>query len=199
MADIIKPGKLSPAQCGEDNKRPKRSKAAKHLKWSASKTGTLSMPLAAELMRTVETAPVLKGRSCIMESGVLAFRRKASGATRVLLISKKRTKNWGIPKGRVSRQLSFAETAAKEAFEEAGVVGSISPGSVGMFRATKRIPGSLPQRIIEVWVYLLEVTKTLPDWPEKGKRATRWVTCDVAARQLREPVLAKLCHRLAQS
>jgi hypothetical protein len=78
-------------------------------------------------------------------------------------------------------------------------MGSISSGSVGMFRATKRIAGSLPQRIIEVWVYLLEVTKTLPDCPEKGKRATRWVTCDDAARQLRELVLAELCHRLAQT
>jgi hypothetical protein len=72
------------------------------------------MPLVAELMRTLETAPVLKGRSCIMESGVLAFRREAGGATRVLLISKKRTRNWGIPKGRVSPHLSFAETAAEE-------------------------------------------------------------------------------------
>jgi len=198
MADIIKPGERLPAQRGKLNKRPKRSKTAKHPKWSASTTGTLSMPLVTELMRTQETAPALKARSCIMESGVLAFRREAGGATRVLLISKKRTGNWGIPKGRVSPHLGFAETAAKEAFEEAGVVGSISPGSVGMFRATKRIAGSLHRRIIEVWVYLLEVTKTLPDWPEKGNRAIRWVTCDVAARQLREPVLAKLCHRLAQ-
>jgi 8-oxo-dGTP pyrophosphatase MutT (NUDIX family) len=192
MMDIIKPEELQPAQRGEINKQPKRSKAAKRPKWLAPKTGMLSMPLVSELMRTLETAPVLKDRSCIMESGVLAFRREADGATRVLLISKKRTGNWGIPKGRVSRQISFAGTAAKEAFEEAGIVGSISPGSVGMFRATKRVGGSLPQRIIEVWVYLLEVTNTLPDWPEKGKRAIRWVTCDDAARQLREPVLAIL-------
>jgi hypothetical protein len=107
---MIKPEELQPAQRGEINKRPNRSKASKHLKWSTSKTGTLSMPLVTELMQTLETAPVLKGRSCIMESGVLAFRREAGGVMRVLLISKKRTGNWGIPKGRVSRQLSFAES-----------------------------------------------------------------------------------------
>lgn len=199
MADIIKAGELEPAQRGAVNKRPKRSKAAEHLKWAASKTAAFSRPLVTALMGMLETAPVLKGRSCIMESEVFAFRRDAGGATRVLLISNKPTGNRGIPKGRVSPHLSFAKTAAKEAFEEAGVVGSISPGSFGMFRVAKHITGSLPQRIIEVWVYLREVTKTLSDWPEKGKRAIRRVTCDVAARQLREPFLATHCHRLSQS
>jgi 8-oxo-dGTP pyrophosphatase MutT (NUDIX family) len=83
------------------------------------------MPVVTELMWTQETAPMLKGRSRIMESGVHTFRREADGATRVLPISKKRAKNWGFRKGRRSPHLSFAETAAKEAFEEAGVVGSI--------------------------------------------------------------------------
>jgi hypothetical protein len=54
-------------------------------------------------------------------------------------------------------------------------------------------------QVIEVWIYLLEVTETLSDWPEKGKRQTRWVSCETAARELREPVLVHLCHRLAQS
>lgn len=157
------------------------------------------MPLVTGLMRALETAPVLKVRSCIREAVVLAFRRKTGGATCVLPISKKRTGNWGISKGRVSPHLSVAETAAKEASEEAGVVSSISSGSVGMRRATKRIARSLPQRIIEVSAYLLDVTKILPDWREKSNRAKRWVTCDVAAWQLCEPVLAKFCHRLVRS
>jgi hypothetical protein len=37
-------------------------------------------------------------------------------------------------------------------------------------------------RIVEVWVYLLEVTETLPDWLEKDERAPRWVTRNAAAR-----------------
>jgi 8-oxo-dGTP pyrophosphatase MutT (NUDIX family) len=134
-----------------------------------------------------------------MESGVLAFRREHNGEPLILLVSKKRSKKWGIPKGRVLPHLSFHENAAKEAFEEAGVIGHVSSTSVGMFRAKKSATDSLADRIIEVWVYLLEVTETLPDWPEKGKRVMRWVTCETAARQLREPVLTHLCHRLAQS
>jgi 8-oxo-dGTP pyrophosphatase MutT (NUDIX family) len=182
--------------------RPKKlGKILKGREWSSFRTGPLSMPLAAELMGSVETAPAAMqgGQSTTLESGVLAFRRESNGEPLVLLISRKRSKKWGIPKGRVVPYLSFPENAAKEAFEEAGVIGYVSPSSVGMFRARKQSADRLLEQIIEVWVYLLEVTETLPDWPEKGKRTTRWVSCEVAALHLREPVLTHLCHRLAQS
>ena len=127
----------------------------------------------------------------MLEAGALAYRRREKGKLEILLVSKKRSKRWGIPKGRVNASLSFGETAAKEAYEEAGVAGRVSPNSVGMFRAKKGTP--IP-KTIEVWVYLLEV-----DCPEKEKRQTRWLSCEVAARELREPVLTDLCHRLARS
>ena len=55
------------------------------------------------------------------------------------------------------------------------------------------------EQTIEVWVYLLEVTTVLSNWPEKEKRHTTWMPCKMAAQHLREPVLAQLCYRLAQS
>jgi 8-oxo-dGTP pyrophosphatase MutT (NUDIX family) len=134
----------------------------------------------------------------LLQSGVLAYRRAKNGELLILLIRKRRSKQWGIPKGRIEAHLSFGENAAKEAFEEAGVRGRLSAHSVGMFRATKRSPSRLNTRVIEVWIYLLEVTERLSRWPEKGKRETRWVSCDIAAAALREPLLVELCHRLAQ-
>jgi 8-oxo-dGTP pyrophosphatase MutT (NUDIX family) len=180
-------------------KSKKLGKRQKGVKWASFKTGTLSMPLAMEMMRAQHAAPPTQGESPLLESGVLAFRREDNGDPLVLLISRRRSKKWGIPKGKVEPTLTFPETAAKEAFEEAGVIGYISPSSVGMFRAKKRTAKPQLQQTIEVWVYLLEVTETAPDWPERDKRAIRWVTCEAAAQQLREPVLAHLCHRLAQS
>jgi len=135
----------------------------------------------------------------VLESGVLAFRRADDGDPEVLLISRKRSKKWGIPKGKLVPTLNFAENAAKEAFEEAGVVGYVSPSSVGMFRARKGTADPQIEQTIEVWVYLLEVAEMATDWPEKGKREVRWFSCEAAARYLREPVLSHLCHRLAQS
>jgi hypothetical protein len=102
------------------------------------KGGTAPSPFLAEMMRSPITAsPVLRG-TAILESGALAYRRLKNGELVILLVSKKRSKKWGIPKGKVNASLSFGETAAKEAFEEAGVIGRVSSNSIGMFRAKKR-------------------------------------------------------------
>jgi 8-oxo-dGTP pyrophosphatase MutT (NUDIX family) len=207
MVEVIKRAAIRRSRTKQTRRRrkfPEKTKklhpAGKAQPWESFKDELLTMPLATELMSSQPAAPFTSSiRPTILESGVLAFRRESSGDPRVLLISRRRSKKWGIPKGRVVPHLSFRDNAIKEAFEEAGVVGKVSAFSVGVFRAEKR--GTNPQQpeIIEVWVYLLDVAETLPDWPEKGKRATRWVTCEAAARRLREPVLAHLCHRLAQN
>ena len=157
---------------------------------------TAPSPFLAEMMKSPIAPPPMLRRTAILESGVLAYRRLKNGELVILLVSKKRSKKWGIPKGKVNASLSFGETAAKEAFEEAGVLGRISPNSIGMFRTKKGTP--IPKNI-EVWVYLLEVGETVSNWPEKETRQTRWVSCKVAARELREPILTHLCHCLAQS
>jgi ADP-ribose pyrophosphatase YjhB (NUDIX family) len=202
MAEIIKLAKyrraLDKAAVKGQAKPPRPRKHERGRTWPAFTTQTVSMPLVAELMRDA-VPPRSQGPNAILESGVLAFRREGNGEPLVLLITKKRSRKWGIPKGRAEPHLSLHENAAKEAFEEAEVIGYIAPSSVGMYCAEKSATNSPTKRIIEVWVYLLEVTETLPDWPEKEKRTTRWVSCEVAARQLREPVLTHLCHRLAQS
>jgi 8-oxo-dGTP pyrophosphatase MutT (NUDIX family) len=199
MAKVIKPAKFRRLRDRAAAPKAKPPKSEKGRKWRGFATEVASTPLAAELARSRQTAPPRPpGQEPLLESGVLAFRYEGNGEPLVLLISKKRSKKWGIPKGRIPPQMSFPESAAKEAFEEAGVVGRVSPSAIGMFRAEKSGANPLVRQIIEVWVYLLEVTEALPDWPEKGKRTTRWVSCEAAARHLREPVLTHLCHRLAQ-
>jgi 8-oxo-dGTP pyrophosphatase MutT (NUDIX family) len=68
----------------------------------------------------------------------------------VLLVSKRRSGKWGIPKGRVDGRLTFGEVAAKEAFEEAGIKGRVSPNSIGMFRVEKRTPSRQHSQVVEV-------------------------------------------------
>jgi ADP-ribose pyrophosphatase YjhB (NUDIX family) len=207
MAGIIKLAKIQRSRNKAGKRKSKHFGKPKGLgrpvegrTWESFKTALLEIPLATEMMSAQQAAPPMPAaQPATLESGVLAFRRESNGDPSVLLISRKRSKKWGIPKGRVVPHLSFRDNAVKEAFEEAGVLGYVSPSSVGVFRAKKRVADSRQSEIMEVWVYLLEVSETLTDWPEKGKRATRWVTCEAAARQLREPVLVHLCHRLAQN
>lgn len=160
-----------------------------------------TVPIALDMMRAPIPPPASAAGKPLLESGVLAYRRRRkSGEPLILMISKRRSKKWGIPKGKVEPYLNFGESAAKEAFEEAGLIGQVSPHSIGVFRMRKRnATNPQVQRIVEVWIYLLEVTETLTNWPEKGKRQIKWVSCEAAARHLREPLLVQLCHRLAKS
>jgi 8-oxo-dGTP pyrophosphatase MutT (NUDIX family) len=176
---------------------PREDRSARDRRVFIGETGHPS-PLLVELMRSPATASPLPDGNPILESGALACRRLKNGELLVLLVSKRRSGKWGIPKGRVSGRLSFGEVAAKEAFEEAGIKGRVSPNSIGMFRVQKRTPSRQLSQVVEVWVYLMEVTKRLRHWPEKGQREIRWVSCETAAQQLREPMLAHLCHRLAK-
>jgi 8-oxo-dGTP pyrophosphatase MutT (NUDIX family) len=129
-----------------------------------------------------------------LQSGVLAYRIGAHGKVRVLLVRTRRSKRWSIPKGGVGAALSLPENAAKEAFEEAGVIGEVEHGSAGMFRTTKRT--WYGEAIIEIWVYLLRVTEQSKQFREQGQREIKWVSCRTAAKMLHEPLLVELCRDL---
>ena len=129
-----------------------------------------------------------------IQSGALPYRTNKAGRRQVLLVTSARSSRWTIPKGRVVPGLSLAENAAKEAMEEAGVVGNVATRAAGSYRAVKRLPTG--KTVIDVWVFLLDVTRTLGDWPEKGRRRIKWVSPTTAGRLLREPLLRRLCRQL---
>jgi len=129
-----------------------------------------------------------------IQSGVLAYRRHKKRGLEILLVKKPLSQNWGIPKGKVASGLSLSDNAAKEAFEEAGVRGMIQPDAAGSYRAMKRRGDQ--EVLIEVSVFLLEVTKVSKIWPEQATRLVRWCSAPEAIRLLREPFLIDLCRDL---
>ncbi len=130
-----------------------------------------------------------------LQSAALPYRTDPDGRVRVLLVSSAHAKKWTIPKGAAEPALSLAENAAKEAFEEAGVIGDVAAKSAGMYRAIKRT--GMGEAVIEVWVFPLRVRDCLDEWPEQRMRRLKWAPCAEAARLLREPFLRKLCLDLA--
>src|ERR1700761_7458576 len=100
-----------------------------------------------------------------IQSGVLAYRHHKRKGTEILLVKKPLSQNWGIPKGKLVEGLSLAENAAKEAFEEAGVRGHVHQKSAGSYRTMKRRGDR--QILIEVSVFLMDVTGVAKKWPEK--------------------------------
>jgi len=120
----------------------------------------------------------------------LCWRPSARGLE-VLLVTSLNSKRWILPKGWAEADLTLAESAAREAFEEAGVTGRIEAKPCGSYHylKQKREGGGVPCRVD---VFALKVTKTHDDWPERGARRLEWVTPAQAAARVSEPVLREI-------
>jgi 8-oxo-dGTP pyrophosphatase MutT (NUDIX family) len=118
----------------------------------------------------------------VYQHGALPFVSVGHGEIRILLVTTRGRGDWVIPKGWPIRGLTAAATAEREAFEEAGVIGSIVGDTpVGSYRYEKRRPA---RKLItcEVSVFLLAVKRQLRKWPEKSQRDTRWFAPEDAAK-----------------
>lgn len=117
------------------------------------------------------------------------------GRTMVLLVTSRDTGRWVLPKGWAEERLSGPELAAKEAFEEAGLVGEVAPDPVGAYSYRKRLPdgSTLP---CGVQVFPMRVERLLEDWPERRQRRRAWFTLGEAATAVEEGELAALLLRL---
>lgn len=130
-----------------------------------------------------------------VQYGALPYRRSEGGAIEVMLITSRETGRWVIPKGWPMPRLSPAESAAREAREEAGLVGKVRPEPIGRYEYLKRIDADTTVRCT-VEVFALEITRQLAVWPEKAERRTRWFGPEEAAGAVQEADLAALIRRL---
>ena len=133
-------------------------------------------------------------RKTITQYAALPFALK-NGQPRVMLVTSRGKGRWIIPKGWPEKALQPHASAAKEAYEEAGIVGTVDKRPIGTYRYTKRL-GSGARTVFEVEAYLLHVERQLRDWPEKGQRLKRWVAPAQAARLVRDEGLVRLLLKL---
>jgi 8-oxo-dGTP pyrophosphatase MutT (NUDIX family) len=120
-----------------------------------------------------------------MQVAALPIRTK-NGQLQVLLVTTRGSGNWIIPKGSRSRRLDDPTAAAREAREEAGVVGQVKSSPVGKYLHQRR-EGSH-----EVAVYELAVSGQRRKWPECHVRKRRWVTIKEACNLTSQPGLRNL-------
>lgn len=130
----------------------------------------------------------------VQQSATLPFVSLADGI-RVLLITSRRRKRWIVPKGWPHKNLSLAESAAREAYEEAGVLGPVQLEPIGTYIYDKDMGGyTVP---CHVFVYPLMVRQHALTWEEQGKRKLRWLPLGDAAGQVDDSGLAELLHGFA--
>ena len=113
------------------------------------------------------------------------------GELQILLITSIRKKKWIIPKGFIEFNLSAFESAKKEAFEEAGVIGTNETIELGSF-TIKKYGGRT-----NIVVYSMEVEKFKDDYPEKNLRKRKWYTVEEAIETISIPEVVKMIETLA--
>ena len=109
----------------------------------------------------------------------------------VCLITSLATGRWIIPKGWPQEGLAPHELAALEAYEEAGLKGSIGIESIGRFRYLKQLEDGSSVRC-DVGVYPMQVDHQMLDWPERAQRNLLWVKLKKAAKLVDEPELSSI-------
>jgi 8-oxo-dGTP pyrophosphatase MutT (NUDIX family) len=132
-----------------------------------------------------------------VQYGALPYRRSKGHPAEFMLVTSRETRRWIIPKGWPKKGKSPHRSAAREAFEEAGVVGAVGSRPVGSFSYEKRLNngGSVE---CEVHVFPLEVKRQSKEWPEKQERRVKWLSASKAAAKVKDPVLSKIIRRVAR-
>ncbi len=124
------------------------------------------------------------------QSAIIPYSIK-DGELQILLITSIRKKKWIIPKGFIEFNLSAFESAKKEAFEEAGVIGTNETIELGSF-TIKKYGGRT-----NIVVYSMEVEKFKDDYPEKNLRKRNWFTVEEAIETISIPEVIKMIETLA--
>jgi len=136
-------------------------------------------------------------RAMRIQYGALPYRVSATGSLEILLITTRRTRRWVIPKGWPIKGLKPEKSAAREAFEEAGVRGSIGKRPIGRFTYEKSLSDDGRVVPCEVRVFALKVKRQSITWLEAATRDTRWLAPPDALELVDEPGLRTLIATFA--
>lgn len=144
------------------------------------------------LNRIASDVQLMFRRPARMQYAALCYRMsKKNHPPEVLLITSRDTGRWVIPKGWPMEGRLPHAVAEREAYEEAGVRGTVHAESIGYYMYQKGLSQGLTVPC-KVQVYPLEVSDLCKNFPEKGERRLEWVSCAEAAARVAEPGLKKL-------
>lgn len=121
--------------------------------------------------------------------------RVVEGQLVVLLVTSRGRGRWIFPKGARMKGKSPSETAAIEAFEEAGVEGEIEDEPIGSYMLPVTAERPAP---VEVQMFPLKVTRQHRTWKEKRQRYRHWAVLAEARRLITHDGLPEIAAKLAE-
>jgi 8-oxo-dGTP pyrophosphatase MutT (NUDIX family) len=123
-----------------------------------------------------------------VQYGALPYRLAVGSRPQFMLVTSRETRRWIIPKGWPKKGKSPHHSAAREAFEEAGVVGAVARRSVGSFTYEKRLKNG-GAVVCEVRVFPLQVRRHLLSVTEVARRGfENFIKAQSISPYLDEPV-----------
>jgi phosphohistidine phosphatase len=125
------------------------------------------------------------------QSAVIPYRKGKDGL-QVLLITSRGGKKWVVPKGLVEPDMTPADSAGKEAMEEAGISGKIDSKSLGHYSYEKW------GGICDVEVFPMLV-KTIGDTWLEDFRKRKWFSIKDAIKLIPQEALIEMIRDLPRS
>lgn len=129
-----------------------------------------------------------KDDDLVSQAAALPFRDR-----KICLVTTRSGKGLIIPKGHVPGGIHPAQLAAREAWEEAGLIGRITKQPFGEYSFKKA------GRKQSVQVFLLAVTDLARAWPEKSFRQRLWYSLDNAIRLVSHDDLRNLLEQFGRT
>ncbi len=126
----------------------------------------------------------------VEQAGAILWRLKNGGVE--FLIVTTNGGGWSIPKGGIDEGETSSEAAAREALEEAGVLGRADEETFATYEY-----GKFGGRY-RVSVHLVNVTRVLDEWDEMDERERRWIRADDASKEVSYPNIATLLKKAAE-
>ena len=126
------------------------------------------------------------------QSAVIPYRFDGD-QLQVMVVASSKKKHLVVPKGIQTPGMTAQASAAKEAMEEAGVLGDVGDESLGSYEYTKW------GATVTCTVYAMRVTEVIPeaDWEERH-RGREWLRAADAAERLKQPELRPMVIALAE-
>ena len=142
-------------------------------------------------MRPLELSPAQK-REVRSQFGALCYRVR-QGKVQVLLVTRRRSGRWILPKGGPMNGTTPVEAALREAWEEAGVEGKVMGNALGIYSYVKSDDGERLPCVVAV--FPIKVRRLRSKYPEVGERKRKWFSPKKAAALLDEPELGQIVAR----
>jgi 8-oxo-dGTP pyrophosphatase MutT (NUDIX family) len=146
--------------------------------------------------KRLKKKPSKDKRLARVQLGALPYRFDFEAGVEVLLVTSRGTRRWIIPKGWPIKGFKPARTAAREAYEEAGVRGRVAARPLGRYVYEKRLEERTAPFPCEVQVFPLLVKRQLKKWPECKQRTVRWFPAPEAAALIKDDNLRQLILKL---